>query len=125
MDSNKFRVNATGCVRDSCQRLDTARRKAPEDPRLSREGLREFLGSHGPVFFWSASGFLLIYLFGFVLGPFLLVFGYMVQQREKWPKALGYALGTGFVIYLGFQVILQIRFYPGLLITALLNYIQQ
>lgn len=99
--------------------LGTVRRKTPEDPRLSRDSLREFLRSHGPIILWSAAGFFLVYLFGFVVGTFLLVLGYMVQQREKWLTALAYSTGTALFTYFGFQVALQIRFYQGLIAELL------
>ena len=84
-----------------------------------QENFREFLRGHGPIISWSVAGFLIIYLFGFVAGTFLLVLGYMLHQREKWPAALAYAAGTGLLTYLGFQVALQVRFYPGLIMELL------
>ena len=101
------------------QGLAIARRDAPQAPRLSRESLREFLRSHGPVIFWSAAGFFLIYFFGFVAGMFLLVLGYQLQQKEKWLTALAYATGMGLLTYFGFRMALQMDLYPGLIAQLL------
>ena len=103
------------------QGIRTARRATPQEPRLSRESLREFLRSHGAIFSWSAAGFFLVYLFGFIVGIFLLILGYQVQQRQKWPAALAYAAGMGLATYLGFQVGLQMHLYQGL-VTELLGF---
>ena len=68
---------------------------------------------------WVAGFLLAIYLLGFLVSMPLYILSYMKVHRIRWLTSVACAILTTAIIYLGFQTLLGIELYPGLLFTWL------
>lgn len=64
---------------------------------------------------WVAGFLLAIYLLGFLVSMPLYIFSYMKVHRIRWTTAIASAVITTVIMYFGFQYLLNIELYPGLL----------
>ena len=73
-------------------------------------GARNYLIAGG----WIVGFFLGILMFGFVIGIFLFVFSYMKTHGTRWVVAALFAVVSTAVLYGGFDYLLGVDLYPGL-----------
>jgi len=76
-------------------------------------------GQYLVVVVWTAGFILAIFLVGFLISMPLFIFSYMKTHNVRWLTSIVCAVVTTAIIYFGFQTLLGVELYPGLLFTWL------
>lgn len=76
-------------------------------------------GQYLVVVVWTAGFILAIFLVGFLISMPLFIFSYMKTHRIRWLTSIACAVVATMIIYFGFQTLLGVELYPGLLFTWL------
>ncbi len=72
---------------------------------------------------WFIGFFLMIYLVGFPLAIFLFVTAYFKLHHRGWIKSIALGLGMGVFIYVGFDFLLGVDLYEGVLYIPLYRFL--
>ena len=70
---------------------------------------------------WFVGFFTMIYLVGFPVAIFLFVTAYVKMHHRGWIKSLAFGLGTMVCTYVGFDYLLGLHLYEGVLMIHLFH----
>lgn len=93
--------------------------RAKEKPKgaVVQEEEKTELRSYWPTAAWIAGFALAIYLLGFLIAIPLFILSYLKLQGRRWLRSIIIAGITTSLVYLAFELALQVKLYRGLLFT--------
>jgi hypothetical protein len=96
-------------------------RRAPEEPKQSKEEKPEDSSSELEAFFWLGAFSVAIIGFGFLVGGPLIVTAFIrYSSRESWRNAIFAGVGTFALIWGVFIWLIELPLFDGLVLEAIL-----